>query len=69
MLYCKGADNIIFERLGQKSAEMKELTTHHLNVSASCFTFDSHALSWHTCIILLLTVFINGVLSFVNCRG
>ena len=32
-LYCKGADNIIFERLSASSADLKELTTHHLNVS------------------------------------
>ncbi|XP_076466035.1 phospholipid-transporting ATPase ID-like [Babylonia areolata] len=30
-LFCKGADNIIFERLSPNSADMKELTTHHLN--------------------------------------
>lgn len=31
-LYCKGADNIIYDRLGQESAALMELTTHHLNV-------------------------------------
>ncbi|KAK7116638.1 phospholipid-transporting ATPase ID-like isoform X1 [Littorina saxatilis] len=30
-LYCKGADNIIFERLAPACADLKELTMHHLN--------------------------------------
>ena len=33
MLYCKGADDVIFDRLHPSSAELKELTAHHLNVS------------------------------------
>ncbi|XP_076443578.1 phospholipid-transporting ATPase ID-like [Babylonia areolata] len=30
-LFCKGADNVIFERLSPQCEELKELTTHHLN--------------------------------------
>ncbi|XP_025076903.1 phospholipid-transporting ATPase ID-like isoform X3 [Pomacea canaliculata] len=30
-LFCKGADNIIFDRLSPACAELKELTSHHLN--------------------------------------
>ena len=32
-LYCKGADNIIFDRCGTESNNLKELTSSHLNVS------------------------------------
>ena len=45
-LYCKGADNIIFERLNASCADLKELTTHHLNVSALC---AHQRLFFHTC--------------------
>ncbi len=31
-LYCKGADTTVFERLSPSSADLKELTTSHLNV-------------------------------------
>jgi len=31
MLYCKGADSLIYERLDPSCADMKELTTSHLN--------------------------------------
>ncbi|XP_067667224.1 phospholipid-transporting ATPase ID-like isoform X2 [Haliotis asinina] len=31
MLYCKGADSVIFERLDGSCAELKEITSHHLN--------------------------------------
>ncbi|XP_048258493.1 phospholipid-transporting ATPase ID-like isoform X1 [Haliotis rufescens] len=30
-LYCKGADSVIFERLDRSCAELKEITSHHLN--------------------------------------
>ncbi|KAL8613377.1 hypothetical protein ACOMHN_057097 [Nucella lapillus] len=30
-LFCKGADNVIFERLSPACADLKELTMHHLN--------------------------------------
>ena len=42
MLYCKGADTMIYERLDPSCSEMMELTTSHLNVSLLfCFTvFD-----------------------------
>ena len=36
-LYCKGADNVIYERLNPDSSEMKIKTQEHLNVSISCF--------------------------------
>jgi hypothetical protein len=32
-LLCKGADNVIFERLSSKCHDLKELTSSHLNVS------------------------------------
>lgn len=32
-LYCKGADNIIYERLKPGNDEMKERTQEHLNVN------------------------------------
>ena len=32
-LLCKGADNVIFERLDKSCADAKEIITHHLNVS------------------------------------
>lgn len=32
-LLCKGADNVIFERLDKKCDDAKEIITHHLNVS------------------------------------
>ncbi|XP_061173157.1 phospholipid-transporting ATPase ID-like isoform X1 [Saccostrea echinata] len=34
-LMCKGADNVIFERLDKKCAESKEIITHHLNEFAN----------------------------------
>ena len=38
-LYCKGADNIIFDRLSPACTELRELTTHHLHVSVFFLTF------------------------------
>ena len=35
-LLSKGADTIMFDLLNSKSDELKELTTHHLNVSFDC---------------------------------
>jgi phospholipid-translocating ATPase len=32
-LYCKGADNVIYERLKADSCEIKSKTQEHLNVS------------------------------------
>jgi phospholipid-translocating ATPase len=32
-LYCKGADNVIYERLKTGSSEVKTKTQEHLNVS------------------------------------
>jgi phospholipid-translocating ATPase len=32
-LYCKGADNVIYERLKAGSSEIKAKTQEHLNVS------------------------------------
>lgn len=33
MLYCKGADSIIYERLSKDSHDMMEITASHLDVS------------------------------------
>lgn len=33
VLYCKGADNVIYDRLGQNQYEVKMRTQEHLNVS------------------------------------
>lgn len=33
LLLCKGADNVIYERLGPNQEEMKARTQDHLNVS------------------------------------
>ena len=49
-IFCKGADNVIFERLDAKCAEMQELTNSHLNVSYH-ITF--------TVLVLLLCYFNN----------
>jgi hypothetical protein len=35
-LYCKGADNVIYERLKGGSSEVKTKTQEHLNVSKAC---------------------------------
>lgn len=35
VLYCKGADNVIYDRLGQNQYEVKMRTQEHLNVSHS----------------------------------
>lgn len=35
-LYCKGADNVIYERLKPGNEEMKQKTQEHLNVSYIC---------------------------------
>lgn len=33
ILYCKGADNVIYDRLGSNQNDMKNRTQEHLNVS------------------------------------
>lgn len=33
ILYCKGADNVIYDRLGPNQYELKQRTQEHLNVS------------------------------------
>lgn len=33
ILYCKGADNVIYERLGSNQNDIKNRTQEHLNVS------------------------------------
>ena len=33
ILYCKGADSTVYERLDPSCADLQELTTSHLNVS------------------------------------
>jgi len=38
-LYCKGADNVIYERLKAGSGEIKAKTQEHLNVS-KLWSFD-----------------------------
>lgn len=35
ILYCKGADNVIYDRLGSDQVEMKARTLEHLNVRLS----------------------------------
>lgn len=35
LLYCKGADNVIYDRLGPNQYELKQRTQEHLNVSMS----------------------------------
>jgi phospholipid-translocating ATPase len=35
-LYCKGADNVVYERLKDGSSEVKAKTQEHLNVSNPC---------------------------------
>ena len=37
-LYCKGADNVIFERLRQGQEEMKQKTQEHLDVGSISFS-------------------------------
>lgn len=32
ILYCKGADNVIYDRLGQSQFDIKTRTQEHLNV-------------------------------------
>lgn len=36
-LYCKGADNVIYERLGGQQNDMKMRTQEHLNVRVDMF--------------------------------
>lgn len=33
ILYCKGADNVIYDRLGSNQHDLKHRTQEHLNVS------------------------------------
>jgi magnesium-transporting ATPase (P-type) len=33
ILYCKGADNVIYDRLGPNQYDLKTRTQEHLNVS------------------------------------
>lgn len=33
ILYCKGADNVVYDRLGNDQIELKARTQEHLNVS------------------------------------
>lgn len=33
VLYCKGADNVIYDRLGPNQNDMKNRTQEHLNVN------------------------------------
>lgn len=33
ILYCKGADNVIYDRLGSNQNDVKNRTQEHLNVS------------------------------------
>jgi magnesium-transporting ATPase (P-type) len=35
-LYCKGADNVVYERLKADSCEIRAKTQEHLNVSKLC---------------------------------
>lgn len=35
ILYCKGADNVIYDRLNSNQVEIKMRTQEHLNVSGS----------------------------------
>lgn len=34
ILYCKGADNVIYDRLGSNQTDVKARTQEHLNVMA-----------------------------------
>lgn len=34
ILYCKGADNVIYDRLGSDQLDLKTKTQEHLNVNA-----------------------------------
>lgn len=37
VLYCKGADNVIYERLASNQFEVRSRTQDHLNVSLALF--------------------------------
>lgn len=39
VLYCKGADNVIYDRLGSNQIDIKNRTQDHLNVRHSLFKF------------------------------
>lgn len=43
ILYCKGADNVIYDRLASNQVEIKAKTLEHLNVR-QYFPIDSSAL-------------------------
>lgn len=43
MLFCKGADSIIYERLSKHSLDMKEITASHLDV---CYIVKSLSRAW-----------------------
>lgn len=39
VLYCKGADNVIYDRLDSRQLDVKVRTQEHLNVSEKYFLF------------------------------
>ena len=58
-LLSKGADTIMYDLLDSRSDELKELTTHHLNVSYALFIYlclrtgyneADYAISVHDCL-------------------
>lgn len=40
VLYCKGADNVIYDRLSSNQHELKGRTQEHLNVNCNRFFFQ-----------------------------
>jgi magnesium-transporting ATPase (P-type) len=48
ILYCKGADNVIYERLGSNQNDIKLRTQEHLNVRLNRFEdFDFLTRNFH----------------------
>lgn len=51
MLLCKGADNVIYERLAKGQIEIKTKTQEHLNVSYTRFL-----LKFHIALIIIIII-------------
>lgn len=56
LLYCKGADNVVYDRLGPNQHELRVKTQEHLNVSC-CMRNIS--------LLLILLLLLNEVLACV----
>lgn len=48
ILYCKGADNVIYERLGSNQNDVKNRTQEHLNVRLVHMTFRISMTHFHS---------------------